>query len=162
MNLNTHRAALSIGIIAIAIAAPPRVRVATPRADEVDAVKSSPKIETALRVLDSWDIVTTGQFFDSLRARSWTGEQLLVCAVLRDAVDCLFGQGWPFGPAATLEFYPGSLRWHMRREARAWIFTAVPERPFSFTWCCAALNLDSDWLRDKLKREESRRREGIA
>lgn len=88
------------------------------------------------------DFVLPEQFQSSeLTYRKVPGEAALLRAVLEDAIAC-------FQQHATA---PGRRAQRLAREAEEWLFTDDPRWPMSFTNVCAALGLDPDYLRMKLR-----------
>jgi hypothetical protein len=104
--------------------------------------QSSPWQEKALAVFQP-DILVTAQYLATYRRRfHWQPEQVLMLAVLEDAVVCFQENMTAVQPRRQALF----------REAEEWIFDDGKSYFFSFENICEALGISPAYLRRGLKR----------
>ena len=90
------------------------------------------------------NILTADQWRERHKTQR-TGVQKLCLAILGDAyrVCQLDGPALGYGPVARLREITEARNWVLEDDVKC-------ERPFSFRWCCRALNLSPDYARRKL------------
>jgi hypothetical protein len=81
---------------------------------------------------------------------AWTPEQRLMAAVLEEALRCLQGKAYvPGRPLAATDRQRRRLP--VQQAATRWFASQETAWPFSFENICAALGLDADTLRRRLR-----------
>jgi hypothetical protein len=92
-------------------------------------------------ILEPTDPIMPSQYFGAMGSAGLSGEQRLFLAVLVDAINVL--QSWQGGDSA-----------RKRRnfaDAAQWVNIRGTAQPFSFDNVCAALEIDSELLRSRLR-----------
>ncbi len=67
-----------------------------------------------------------------------TGEQKLIAAVIKTAIE-----DYRVGSTRNVPTIPGGY----------WIFKEESHRKFSFSWCCEALGLNPEYIREKIQQD---------
>jgi hypothetical protein len=109
-------------------------------------VNEAEMVEVALPHSAGIDTLLPAQFGDLFRSTERTPEQRLMLAILEDAIHCWLGTP----TALRIDPWAPSKRMRLAREADIWIFDGEASALVSFQTCCAALGIDSGWLREKL------------
>jgi hypothetical protein len=99
------------------------------------------------------DTMLASQYFDRIRRRkALTGEQLLMCAILEDAVDAYLQHAAATRPDLQERFAEAE-RW-VESEDRSWLY--------AFETICDYLGLEVDYLRSGLRRWKAKARGEVA
>jgi hypothetical protein len=105
----------------------------------MSSIRDIPLNGTAAANLAPPEVILPSQYFDATRAELSPTQRLLL-AVLEDGIECAMKLG-------------GSRRdMGLRREAQRWIFTEGVAAPLTFEGVCAALKIDTAYLRAGLTR----------
>lgn len=98
------------------------------------------------------DIITTAQFADTRKRADDAPEHQLIAATLADAIEVFTS----LARNGSYDRHTGPLRkWRLWAETGAWI-RDTRDAPFSFVWCCQALGLNPDAVRERLTAHNGR------
>lgn len=103
--------------------------------------------DTEPGVVGLTDCETDGREYDR-RSGARSAYQVLVLAILEEALQCLAGKGVPVDPDARRNRRPAQLQYAL--EAREWLLSDDIRWPFSFVNVCDRLGFDASAVRQWL------------
>jgi hypothetical protein len=105
-------------------------------------------VEAVLPQCPGIDTLLPEQFGDLFRSTERSPEQRMMLAILEDAIRCWLG----VPTALRNDPWMASKRMRLAREADIWLFDDNAKAPISFKTCCGALGIETEWIRQKLRK----------